>query len=123
MLKSDPSSQDPYQLSKTLSYVSLGMYAGFAVLEGVGLVYTIKESQALNEGDWDAQEEYEKKSLGAMGAGLACLLVGVPIGLIANSQFKKSIKLYNSSHVAGSMNDVSLNVVFIGSGVGIQVRF
>jgi hypothetical protein len=123
LLNADPVSSEEFEKSRTSSIIGLSsMVAGTACL-GVGLFYTVKEAQALNEGSLADQAEYQNKSIGSMLLGVGFFAASVPFFLISNSHLNKSINLYNSSHASGGINDVNLYFGFTGDGIGIKVSF
>ncbi len=123
LLKSNPNSLDSYKTSKTFSAVGLSSMACGTVFIGIGFYYSIKSAQAVGDDDLAGTTDYSNKSTNNILIGAGFYVLSVPFFLLSNSQFKKSINLYNASSSTGSLNDIDLYVGFTDNGIGIGLRF
>ncbi|MCK5138061.1 MAG: hypothetical protein KAR19_19915 [Bacteroidales bacterium] len=123
LLTSNPNSAAKYKSSRTNSIVGLStMVCGTAFI-GVGFYYTIKSAQTVGDNDLAGTVDYSNKSGNNMLIGAGFYVISVPFLLMANSNLKKSINLYNSHSNTGSISNLDLYVGFTGEGIGVGLKF
>ena len=123
LLSSDHASARTFRTARITGYTAYGFIAAGAVSAGFGLYNSIKAAQATNDGDLAASTDYSNKSTGDLLITAGCFVASIPFLLISNSQFRKSINLYNSSRKTGSLNRIDLNVGLTGNGAIVQLSF
>lgn len=123
MLKSDLSSAKNYKSYKTNNIVGLSTITCGTVFIGIGFYYTIKSTQAVGDNDLAATTDYSEKSGNYMLIGAGFYVLSVPFILMANSNFKKSINLYNSSSSTSHINKLDLYFGLTGEGMSIGLKF
>ena len=123
VLGSDQASAKAFQSSKTNSYVAVSSIGAGTVFIGIGFIYTLKAAQATNDNDLPGSTDYSNKSAGAMLIGAGFYAASLPFLLMSNSHLKKSINLYNSSHMISGINKIDLNISFTGNRAALQLRF
>jgi hypothetical protein len=123
LLESNSSSASKYKASKTYSIVGVSSLAVGTVFIGVGFYYTLKSAGAVGDADLVATTDYSNKSTNNMLLGAAFYVLSVPFMVLSNSNFKKSINLYNASSGSADLNDVDLYFGFTNDGLGVGLRF
>jgi hypothetical protein len=123
VLASDQASAKSFRTARATGYAAYGFIGAGTVFAGFGLYNSIKAAQATNDGDLAASTDYSNKSTGDLLLTAGCFVVSMPFLLISNSQFKKSINLYNSSRKTGSLTRIDLNVGLTGNGAMVRLRF
>lgn len=123
ILASDQASAKTFRTVKITGYTAYGFIAAGTVAAGFGLYNSIKAAQATNDGDLAASTDYSNKSTGDLLITAGCFVASMPFLLISNSQFRKSISLYNSSRKTRSISRIDLNVGLTGKGAMVRVMF
>jgi len=124
LLKSNPASMNQFSSYKTNSSIGLASMAVGTVFIGVGLYYTIKSAQEVNNNNLSGTTEYSDKSTSAMLIGAGFYLVSVPFHIFAKSHLTNSINFYNSSPNPDSHSpQMILYYGLTDYGVGVGLKF
>jgi hypothetical protein len=99
-----------------------------AVFCGIGLafiIYAVTNPPAEMEGPLPGlvSDEEMNKHLIPLYIGAGCVVMMLPFILSGNSQFKKSITLYNSKHTTGYNGTIKLDLGITKNGVGMICKF
>lgn len=113
-------SADEFKKSSRNSGIGLGLVAGGCLVIGASsLISTLKDVETLNSGSLDVSGA----NTGPFLAGCGMALAGIPFLLKGNSQFVRSINLYNSQSSAGIASGPCLTIAVTPVGAGLKIVF
>ncbi|NLE34813.1 MAG: hypothetical protein GX622_06905 [Bacteroidales bacterium] len=113
-------SADEFRKSSRNSGIGVGLVAGGCLVIGASsLISTLKDVETLNSGSLDVSGANTGPFL--IGCGMA--LAGIPFMLKGNSQFVRSVNIYNSQPGIERTPVASVTIAISPAGAGVRVVF
>ena len=122
-LKSYPEPAKKYQNYKAFHIAGLSSMGVGTIFLGVGLYYSIKGAQTANDNNLEETVDYSNKGGNNLLIGAGFFVLSIPFNILAKSNLKKSIELYNNTQTTAGINKVTLMYGITDNGVGILLRF
>ncbi|MCU0457928.1 MAG: hypothetical protein MUE37_02410 [Bacteroidales bacterium] len=120
VLSGYPGSADEFKKSSRNSGIGLGLVAGGCLVIGANsIIGTIKDLEALNSGSMNISGS----NTGIFLAGCGMAVAGIPFLLRGNSQFIRSINLYNSQPGLSHSPGTSIVVAVTPVSAGLKICF
>jgi hypothetical protein len=113
-------SADEFRKSSRNSGIGVGLVAGGCLVIGASsLISALKDVETLNSGSLDVSGA----NTGPFLAGCGMALAGIPFMLRGNSQFIRSVNIYNSQPGIERGPVASISVAISPAGAGVRVVF
>jgi hypothetical protein len=125
VLKSKPESAIEYNKSESNGTIGAAFIAPVLLAGALDRICSWILVPALtdfSENDNNVSKYHHIENIAAISA-IGLLAIGIPFIISSNSHLKKSIIRYNGIDKTARMNNISINIGFIGEGVGVRLRF
>lgn len=121
VLNSYSPSAKEFKMASVYSTIgALFISSGGLVIGASSLASSLKDLNAINTGSGEFSDLNNNTPY---YIGISLAVVGIPLILIGNSHFIKSIVLYNSQNNAGSIGEINLSAGITSAGVGVKLQF
>jgi hypothetical protein len=125
LLRSNPASSGKFKSSRTNAIIgcSIGIIGSGVILTGVVCTPFEIINNTMDMPDNEDYFIFPDKSFKMILTGIGIDLISIPFFLMANSDLKASIRLYNSDIKAGNLIKPEFYTGFTGEGIGLGFKF